>query len=540
MKIFFPFIFIAIISNAFAQVQTKSNEHIFGGDGIESNGRLLFDEAGNRYLVCSSNSNQSFDKTQNSRGDYDAWIIKLDENSTIVWDKTIGGNSSDVIFSRHLVNNKIVLVIRSISGISGDKTSAIEEEPGASIIDTWVVCLDLDGNILWQNTYGGFQGEERQRSFITSDTTMIVAQWSSSGISGNKYVATAGAFDIWMFEINLSDGEILRQKSIPSNKIELFNSIYVDESNNVYLAYSGQQGTHLSKTDPGFGNNFCIFKLDPNWNIVADKCFGSTNETFTTFTSIFGYDNYLYLGATSNSNVGGNKSVNSFSDSYDFWLLKLNPDLSIVWDKVYGGTANDFMSIDRIENNRIIISGTTSPQSQTGTDENIIDVNYGLQDIWFLTLDLDGNIQSQQIYGGSGDDFGTFYDNPVNPNQLIFLGYSASPISGTKGVANKALFDLWMFDIDKTEALTVSDISIKESSIRVYPNPLIDNQLKIDHIQIGEPIEFRLFSLDGKLIHTNRWKATSSQASIELFIEPGVYLYEINQKTQQSKGKIQR
>jgi hypothetical protein len=41
------------------------------------------------------NSNISGDKSENCNGSYDYWIVKIDSNGIIQWQNTIGGNSND-------------------------------------------------------------------------------------------------------------------------------------------------------------------------------------------------------------------------------------------------------------------------------------------------------------------------------------------------------------------------------------------------------------------------------------------------------------
>ncbi len=42
-----------------------------------------------------SSSNISGDKTENSNGDWDFWIVKTDSLGVIQWQNTIGGNDKD-------------------------------------------------------------------------------------------------------------------------------------------------------------------------------------------------------------------------------------------------------------------------------------------------------------------------------------------------------------------------------------------------------------------------------------------------------------
>ncbi|MFO0485605.1 MAG: T9SS C-terminal target domain-containing protein, partial [Sphingobacteriia bacterium] len=38
-------------------------------------------------------------KSENSRGSYDYWVVKLDANGNKQWDKTLGGSGGDQLFS---------------------------------------------------------------------------------------------------------------------------------------------------------------------------------------------------------------------------------------------------------------------------------------------------------------------------------------------------------------------------------------------------------------------------------------------------------
>ena len=73
----------------------------------------------------------------------------------IEWQKTIGGSGYDWLkCSQITFDGGIILAGNSSSGISGDKT---EDTIGGW--DVWVIKLDSNYNIEWQNTIGGDQGE---------------------------------------------------------------------------------------------------------------------------------------------------------------------------------------------------------------------------------------------------------------------------------------------------------------------------------------------------------------------------------------------
>ncbi|MBL0052465.1 MAG: hypothetical protein IPP29_13615 [Bacteroidetes bacterium] len=77
------------------------------------------------------------DKTEYGNGDYDYWIIKIDNLGNIVWQNTIGGFGYDFLFSiAPSADGGYILGGASGSDISGDKT---ENSIGLDDWDYWIV-----------------------------------------------------------------------------------------------------------------------------------------------------------------------------------------------------------------------------------------------------------------------------------------------------------------------------------------------------------------------------------------------------------------
>jgi len=77
----------------------------------------------------------------------------------IEWQKTIGGSEAEVLYSmQQTADGGYILGGQSTSGISSDKTEA-----NMGGWDYWIVKLDANGNIVWQNTIGG-SGDDYIRS----------------------------------------------------------------------------------------------------------------------------------------------------------------------------------------------------------------------------------------------------------------------------------------------------------------------------------------------------------------------------------------
>ncbi|MCZ7166935.1 hypothetical protein, partial [Salmonella enterica] len=73
-----------------------------------------------------SYSDISGDKNENSRGLNDFWFFKIDDASgNLLWQKTIGGNSTDHLTSaKETKDGGYILGGYSNSGISGEKTQS--------------------------------------------------------------------------------------------------------------------------------------------------------------------------------------------------------------------------------------------------------------------------------------------------------------------------------------------------------------------------------------------------------------------------------
>jgi hypothetical protein len=144
-----------------------------------------------------SNSDAAWDKTEDDYGWFDYWIVKTDASGTVQWDNTIGGDSIDYLYSiRQTADGGYILGGHSGSEISGDKT---ESMIGGT--DYWIIKTDNLGNIEWQNTIGGTVNEDCRAIRPTADEGIIVGGSSYSGISGDKNESNRGFNDYWIVKI---------------------------------------------------------------------------------------------------------------------------------------------------------------------------------------------------------------------------------------------------------------------------------------------------------------------------------------------------
>src|SRR4030095_6685004 len=98
---------------------------------------------GNYILGGSSHSDASGDKTQDCRGYYDYWVVKLDSMGSVIWDKTIGGTKDDELHSiQQTYDGGYIL-----GGWSESNRSFEKSGNSNGFRDYWIVKLDWTGKV---------------------------------------------------------------------------------------------------------------------------------------------------------------------------------------------------------------------------------------------------------------------------------------------------------------------------------------------------------------------------------------------------------
>ncbi|MEP7171754.1 MAG: T9SS C-terminal target domain-containing protein, partial [Bacteroidota bacterium] len=166
----------------------------FGGFNYDQLTSMLQTVDGGYILGGFSNSDSSGDKTQNSHGSEDYWIVKIDSLGNKQWDKDFGGADDDRFhFIQQTADKGYILGGNSNSGISGDKTQTVW-----GLYDYWILKTDSLGNKLWDKDFGGTYNDILFSLKQTADGGYILGGISQSGIGGDKSQPTWGAYDYWI------------------------------------------------------------------------------------------------------------------------------------------------------------------------------------------------------------------------------------------------------------------------------------------------------------------------------------------------------
>lgn len=152
--------------------------------------------------ICggTSHSNISGDKTEDNQSiPEDYWVIKLDGNGIMEWQNTIGGSLTEFLSSIHQTTDGGYI----IGGHSTSNSSGDKSENTLSK-DYWIVKLNNSGVIQWENTINGDSSDVLLAALQTSNGGYILGGYSISGLNLDKTVSNNGAEDYWIIKLKES------------------------------------------------------------------------------------------------------------------------------------------------------------------------------------------------------------------------------------------------------------------------------------------------------------------------------------------------
>ena len=343
----------------------------------------------------------------------DVWVLKLNPDGGIAWQKSFGGVSTD----------RASTIQQTIDGgyiVAGGTASY-----GAGNFDIWILKLSPDGNVMVQNTYGGDNYEDVRSIQLTSDGGYIVAGGTQSGEG-----------DFWILKLN-PDGSIAWQKTYGSPDVaEALRSIQ-QTSDGGYIV-SGSTGDYSSGE-----SDLWVLKLNPDGSVQWQKSYGVIGEEALSGDDALAIQQtrdggYIVAGETGCGKSFGVEKVDAF-------VLKLNSDGSVAWLKRYGGAKRDsILSIQQTKDNGYIAAGSTAS------------FGAGAEDLWVLKLNPDGSVAWQKTYGGEGQE-GAYAIQQTTDGGYIVAGRTKS--FGAAG------FDFWVLKLKPDGTIARSCNFIRDTNV---------------------------------------------------------------------------
>ena len=499
----------------------------FGGKGNDVAQSMIQTYDGGYLIVGSTNSLDGdvagLHDSLGSRADY--WLIKLDSNGILLWQKCIGGSDKDS--ATCLIQTKDSGY--AICGYSWSDDGDVAGNNYHYSADFWVVKLSSQDSIQWQKTYGGYQDDKAYSIIQTYEGGYMVAGNTMSP-DGNV-TGYHGATDYWIIKLD-SLGNLIWNKCYGGSGDETAKSI-VQTFDGGYIICGftdSDNGDVTGLNKDNSGNNtydIWIVKTDSAGEILWEKTYGGMQNDYGCAIIQTKDSGYAIFGTC---DFGKNDSGYYFYD--DYCLIKIAGNGAIEWQQRYGGSNYDeASSMTQTNDGGFLLAGYTL------SNDYEVSGNHGGYDAYIVKTDSLGNYQWSKCYGGSRDDVpysivqtkdgGYAFAGSTFSNDGDVFGWHDSCILGSIYLDSVCTNDFWIVKLYPYDPIKI--VAPQNTSVYVYPNPFYFNTtllFKLD--SLPENCVLNIYEITGQQVRS--LAITDVSNSINIYrdgLSKGFYICEL-------------
>ncbi len=279
----------------------------------------------------------------NNEGFHDNWVLKLDGQGGIQWERSFG-------FSGHDHSYDLVetlgggLFFVGFLDITSARADGYDEKAYTltrhGVGEFWGTKLDAEGQLEWRTYFGGTNNDRAHAVVRAHDQGYVMAGFSESDdfdISNPK-----GSYDFWVVKVSEA-GEMLWENSYGGTGIDIAQDISQTEDGGYIIAGS----TISADGDVAFskgGSDAWVVKIDSRGNLLWERTYGGSG--FDAAESVRpAKDGGFIIASNSRSSDG---DVGSNAGENDLWVFKIDSGGTLLWEQSYGGSGLEF-GFDAVE-----------------------------------------------------------------------------------------------------------------------------------------------------------------------------------------------
>ncbi|HAD12465.1 MAG TPA: hypothetical protein DCF33_08500 [Saprospirales bacterium] len=337
------------------------------GGSKDERGYAILVTDDNGILVAGFTESNDFQVSGN-HGNKDCWVVSLDANGVLLWQKCFGGGNSDTVYG----------ICKSFDGgyiIAAESSSSDGYLPNTlGGGDFWIFKIDPMGQLLWSKIYGGTQYDRPYGVSMSSDGFIYVTGETSS-VDGD-ITLPKGGLDIWVIKLDPSDGSLVWQKSLGGSGYDVGLDVGFT-TNGEILILGSVYSNNGDVTGHHGGMDFWIVALNQEGDLLWQNAFGGSGDDAAQSMEVVDDSGILIFGTTSSTNgdVIGNDG------GFDFWLLKITQPGGLLWQKTLGVTLDEtgYEMAELIDEGIALIGRTRSNNGD-------VSGNQGSSDFWIVKL----------------------------------------------------------------------------------------------------------------------------------------------------------
>ncbi|MBX7108528.1 MAG: putative metal-binding motif-containing protein [Chitinophagales bacterium] len=355
--------------DAFGNIQWLKT---YGGNGQEWGRHIELTSDGGYIIAGHATSLGDYLDVTGNHGGFDYWVVKVGSQGELQWQKTLGGSLLDLGYSVQQTADGGYIAFGGVKSMDGNVTGKTTEDA-----DYWLVRLDVNGNILWQRNIGGSKHEEGSSVEITSDHGFIISGFTDSNdkdATGNHgeddaYIVktdslgniewarcyggsledaaraaietTDGGFvfagytnsedgdvetkhddqDIWVVKLDTA-GNIIWEKAFGGGSLEYAYSIEenIDHTGYLVAGHTGSDGGNITGNHGLY--DIWAFEVDLDGKLIWQRAIGGTDNDYGRSITQSANGDYFVAGYTSSYDG----EVSGKYAGEDGWVIRLKGD----------------------------------------------------------------------------------------------------------------------------------------------------------------------------------------------------------------------
>lgn len=315
------------------------SDRCFGG----SEDDVLFDiETGNDFIYFYGGTNSIDGDAQSPQigGLNDLWVVKTDYDLNIIWERKYGNLGPIMPKAAKVSPSGGLVFVADFFEIGGGDVSNFYGSQ-----DIWVCNINTDGNIVWETTLGN-QYHDEVGDVLVKENGNIVVLGETSELGGMVSCNLHEGYmrDYWISELDIN-GELLWQECYGGSRHEQGFDIIEDENGYTILGVTASNDGDVSGNHAWNEPDIWLFHIDSIGNLEWQKCFGGTESDLGYHLFKTPENGYVIIGI-SNSDDGDVTHNHCWPSGLchpDVWVVITDSDRNILWENTYGGLANGQM-----------------------------------------------------------------------------------------------------------------------------------------------------------------------------------------------------
>jgi hypothetical protein len=328
-------------------------------------------------FVITGYSRSGDEDVSTNNGFYDQWIVKLDASGNIQWEKSLGFSGSDQAFDIIQTTDGGYFTTGFLDVTASGGLGSVGKPAGNSgafgnpehgVGEFWCHKLDTNGNIIWSRYFGGTNNDRSYSALETNDNNFILA---GSSESDDFDVANSnGSYDFWVVKLS-NTGDLLWEQSYGGSGIEIGYDIAKTTDGN-YIVVGDTRSSDGDITNFKGSSDFWAVKIsDTNGSLLWERTYGGTDfESARAVTPILS-GGFAIVGSSKSNNA----DVTTNYGQNDFWVIKINDNGNLLWEKNFGGSNLDFANgiIETSDEKLVVVGNTQSTDLDINTNKGVKD-----------------------------------------------------------------------------------------------------------------------------------------------------------------------